>query len=76
MRCHPLDHEASISIEPTRQYTTKEEFPTKTYLDEDDISVDELNGLKNLANNLVEDWPKLHFRTIEDNLAETITNIR
>lgn len=46
----------------------------EAYLDEDNIPIEKLDGLKNLVNNSVEDWPELHYRIIEHNLNKTITN--
>lgn len=48
---------------------------SKTYFDEEDVPIDELDGLHTLDNNLVEEWPQLCSRIIELNLAETTAHM-
>lgn len=46
-------------------------MPSETFSDKEDIPADELLALQMLVGNSTEEWPYLHSRKIEHNLAET-----
>lgn len=58
----------------SRKFWDDQSAHSKTFLDEEDIPTDKLEVLRTMAGNLKEDWPNLHSRMIDHNLAETITH--
>lgn len=79
-RCHrepkdapPHGGQAQQDTDTSQQAQDDDSAQSKTYSDEEDIPKEELEALRTLVANLWEEWPELHSRTIEHNLAETVT---